>query len=59
MQTIAKTDIIGLDSVLLSFCPEKSQYVIQYGENVETESSIDNAFQLYFMMIEKAYDDYR
>ena len=57
MTIIAKTQIIGLDPVVLAH--EVTRYVVSYGEYIREYESIDLAFESYIRQVNKAYDDYR
>jgi hypothetical protein len=57
MSIIAKTEIVGLDTVLLTH--EGNRYVVSYGDYLREYDSIDQAFESYIRQVNKAYDDYR
>lgn len=59
MTIIAKTEIIGLDSIIMMFEDQKGVYVVSYGDYVREYDSIDLAFECYIRQVNKAYDDYR
>lgn len=59
MTIIAKTEIIGLDSIIMTFEDQKGVYVVSYGDCVREYDSIDLAFECYIRQVNKAYDDYR
>lgn len=59
MTIIAKTEIIGLDSIIMTFEDQKGVYVVSYGDYVREYDSIDLAFECYISQVNKAYDDYR
>jgi hypothetical protein len=59
MTIIAKTEIIGLDSIVMTFEDQKGVYVVSYGDYVREYDSIDLAFECYIRQVNKAYDDYR
>lgn len=59
MTIIAKTEIIGLDSIIMTFEDQKDVYVVSYGDYVREYASIDLAFECYIRQVNKAYDDYR
>lgn len=59
MTIIAKTEIIGLDSIVMTFEDQKGVYVVSYGDYVREYDSIDLAFECYISQVNKAYDDYR
>lgn len=59
MTIIAKTEIIGLDSIIMTFEDQKGVYVVSYGDYVREYDSIDLAFECYIHQVNKAYDDYR
>ncbi|WEM33590.1 hypothetical protein EJP02_529 [Escherichia phage EJP2] len=59
MAIIAKTEIQGLDSILLAYESEKGLYVVSYGDYIRDFEEIDQAFECYIRQVNKAYDDYR
>lgn len=59
MAIIAKTEIQGLDSILLAYESEKGLYVVSYGDYIRDFVEIDQAFECYIRQVNKAYDDYR
>lgn len=59
MAIIAKTEIEGLDSILLAYEEDTKMYVVTYGEYIREYEYIDLAFECYIRQVNKAYDDYR
>ncbi|EPE1232823.1 hypothetical protein ACSGOQ_006101 [Escherichia coli] len=59
MAIIAKTEIIGLDSIIMTFEEQKGMYVVSYGDYVREYETVDEAFESYIRQVNKAYDDYR
>lgn len=59
MAIIAKTEIEGLDSILLAYEENTKMYVVTYGEYIREYEYIDLAFECYIRQVNKAYDDYR
>ena len=59
MAIIAKTEIIGLDSILLAYEETLKMYVVTYGDYVREYEYIDLAFEFYIRQVNKAYNDYR
>ena len=59
MAIIAKTEIQGLDSILLAYEAAKGLYVVSYGDYIRDFEEIDQAFECYIRQVNKAYDDYR
>ncbi|AVZ45494.1 hypothetical protein NWUPM3A1_246 [Escherichia phage vB_EcoM_3A1_SA_NWU] len=59
MAIIAKTEIIGLDSILLAYEETLKMYVVTYGDYVREYEYIDLAFECYIRQVNKAYNDYR
>lgn len=59
MAIIAKTEIAGLDSILLAYEEDTKMYVVSYGEYIREYEYIDLAFECYIRQVNKAYDDYR
>ncbi|CAA7332802.1 Hypothetical protein MEKHABCG_00245 [Escherichia phage vB_EcoM_UP17] len=59
MAIIAKTEIIGLDSILLAYEETLKMYVVTYGDYVREYEYIDLAFECYISQVNKAYNDYR
>lgn len=59
MAIIAKTEIEGLDSILLTYEEATKIYVVTYGEYIREYEYIDLAFECYIRQVNKAYDDYR
>ena len=59
MAIIAKTEIVGLDSILLAYEEAIEMYVVSYGEYIREYTSVDLAFECYIRQVNKAYDDYR
>ena len=59
MAIIAKTEIAGLDTILLVYEEETRHYVVSYGEYIREYQTIDLAFETYIRQVNKAYDDYR
>lgn len=59
MTIIAKTEIIGLDSIVMTFEDQKGVYVVSYGDYVREYEYIDLAFECYIRQVNKAYNDYR
>lgn len=59
MAIIAKTEIEGLDSILLAYEEDTKMYVVTYGEYIREYEYIDLAFECYIHQVNKAYDDYR
>ena len=59
MAIIAKTEIIGLDPILLAYEETLKMYVVTYGDYVREYEYIDLAFECYISQVNKAYNDYR
>ncbi|EON7636955.1 hypothetical protein ABV23_RS00490 [Escherichia coli] len=59
MAIIAKTEIVGLDSIIMTFEDQKGMYVVSYGDYVLEYETVDEAFESYIRQLNKAYDDYR
>lgn len=59
MAIIAKTEIEGLDSIILAYEEATKTYVVTYGEYIREYEYIDLAFECYIRQVNKAYDDYR
>ncbi|MEE6940143.1 hypothetical protein Q0Q86_04530 [Escherichia coli O15:H16] len=59
MAIIAKTEIVGLDSIILAYEEAIEMYVVTYGDYVREYEYIDLAFECYIRQVNKAYDDYR
>ncbi|BDU13363.1 hypothetical protein [Escherichia phage phiWec190] len=59
MAIIAKTEIVGLDSILLTYKETLGMYVVTYGDYVHEYEYIDLAFECYIRQVNQAYNDYR
>ena len=49
MAIIAKTEIVGLDSILLAYEEAIEMYVVSYGKYIREYKSIDLAFECYIL----------